>query len=692
MTYNLKFLIRHFRLILSVAVLVAGIILSYVVFAQDLGSGEPTDEELRVAGITFPIAELGNCASKSECHDYCNDTANMGVCISFAKAHGLMNETEAAHAEQFRGRMESEGGPGGCRSPVDCEAYCSNITHIEECIAFADEQGFDEPEIKEARKIAAYLRAGGEMPGGCTSEASCMEYCGDFSHARECFEFATRAGLAQEDEFGDEDDIPSPEQFQKLIELTERGETPGGCQGRLECESYCRDSAHFEECIAFGEKMGFIGPEEAAMARRTGGVGPGGCNSHESCTAYCNNPANQESCFKFAEDHGLIPEDELRHAREGFVSLRQGLEQAPPEVHACLRSVLGPNIIEDIQAQRLTPGPEIGERVRGCFEDFGHRNDPREAFGDAPPEVIACLQDKLGVNTFSGIRSGEIFPTPEMGDVFRVCFESVRFEEKGFFSGSDGPGEFGGPPPQEIRNFIRSAPPEVKVCLREKLGGDLERLGSGDASFPPEFGEYMRGCFESFGPPEHEGDESFRPPGFQPGVPPSDVFEPRVAPLDFSNLPPEVIECVKSTVGVNLLDTVRGEELTPDIGERVKLCFEKLQSNIAPFPRPGDSVVCIQVITPAHDPATGVCKKFSTPCDVPSGWLSGCPVKSDLSLPPTTVVEPTPEPTTIQFDPVEECTKSGGTFILEDGSCVLSSTETGGGSLLDATKRFLFGR
>ncbi|MCK4555060.1 MAG: hypothetical protein KAT83_00480 [Candidatus Aenigmarchaeota archaeon] len=31
---------------------------------------------------------------------------------------------------------------------------------------------------------------------------------------------------------------------------------------------------------------------------------------------------------------------------------------------------------------------------------------------------------------------------------------------------------------------------------------------------------------------------------------------------------------------------------------------------------------CAQVITPAKDPATGECREFSTPCDVPEGWIT----------------------------------------------------------------------
>ncbi|MEK7613449.1 MAG: hypothetical protein AAB439_01060 [Patescibacteria group bacterium] len=47
-------------------------------------------------------------------------------------------------------------------------------------------------------------------------------------------------------------------------------------------------------------------------------------------------------------------------------------------------------------------------------------------------------------------------------------------------------------------------------------------------------------------------------------------------------------------------------------------------TTVAPTPTEstGDknTVVCIQVITPARNLETGVIKEFPTPCDVPEGW------------------------------------------------------------------------
>ena len=163
---------------------------------------------------------------------------------------------------------------------------------------------------------------------------------------------------------------------------------------------------HFEECIDFGARVGFIEPEQAEKIRKTGGKGPGGCDSPDVCKAFCAEPNNQEECFRFGKEHGLINEDEVREAKEGFVRLRAGLENAPKEVSACLTSVLGPTIIEDIQSGTMTPGPEIGERVRGCFEKFGHRGDSKRIFEDAPKEVLSCVREKLG-DAFEEIRSGK---------------------------------------------------------------------------------------------------------------------------------------------------------------------------------------------------------------------------------------------------------------------------------------------
>ncbi|MBM3257102.1 MAG: hypothetical protein FJY98_02110 [Candidatus Liptonbacteria bacterium] len=592
------------------------------VYAQESNVPEgPTDAQIQASGIIFPIPELGNCGDKQACKQYCENPANVEACVAFAEKSGLMNKEEAQRAKKFS-QAVAKGGPGGCKSPGECEAYCSDITHLEECVSFAKKQGIKSRDLEQGERVLKHIKAGGTTPGGCKSEQECKTYCSDFSHAEECFEFAKKAGIIQAKgqarpggpgpQHGDDD--LSPEQFQKVMELAKKGETPGGCKSKEACEAYCNGPAHGEECVAFAEKAGFMSRDEAERIRKTGGKGPGGCSSPRACEAYCNDPANREACFKFAEEHGFISKEEVRRAKEGFVRVRAGLEHAPPEVAACLKSVVGPNVIEDIESGKLTPGPEIGERVGGCFEKFGHRKGPQDMFKDAPKGVIACIQEKLG-DKFEKIKKGEEAPTPEIADTFRVCFQSVQFEKGGFFGEPGGPGGpggefrgqpggpgqpgqggagrgFGRPQPHDFQRFLRTAPPQVASCFKEKLGANFEKLQNGELveGLDP---SVMRGCFEQFRPQEH-----FGPPAGGEGGPASPARYERGEQGGFPSgpgsqgfpsgegqafgrggIPHEVLSCVKEKTGSEVTEEkLRGAESDRgSLGQAIRECFGKMQ-------------------------------------------------------------------------------------------------------------------
>src|SRR3989344_7034263 len=242
--------------------------------------------------ITEPIAELGNGASQEECREYCEDLEHIDACVSYATAHDLMTEEEAARARSFRADLEDGGGPGGCTSPAACEDYCSDIARLDECIAFAEAHGHSGAEVEDGRRIKEDLDSGGAMPGGCTGRDSCEAYCSNVDHMEECIAFAEEAGITMRDGHSGED--LSPDELRKVMKAMQEGRTPGGCTSKEECEAYCTGGEHFEECVAFGEEMGFVSHEDAEMARKTGGMGPGGCQSREACEAFCNEPANQQ--------------------------------------------------------------------------------------------------------------------------------------------------------------------------------------------------------------------------------------------------------------------------------------------------------------------------------------------------------------------------------------------------------------
>jgi len=336
------------------------IIISTIIFAPLIYGQEDT--------IVYPVEELNNCQNREDCMNYCDDLDHIAACVDFGVAHGLLTEEEREFALEYSDSLHGEGGPGGCTTPTSCDAYCEDISNLNECLAFADDHGYEDQNIEDGRKIVAYLERGGQMPGGCRSERECEAYCSDFGHFEECIAFADGAGL----DIGDHGEGPSgdvsKEQLRHIMQLMQDGETPGGCRSERECEAYCSDG-HFEECIAFGEKVGFMSHEEAEMARRTGGMGPGGCSSREECDAFCNNPDNREQCFSFAEDHGLIDEGEFHEIEQGLDRVRGFLDQASPEALECLEHNLGTDVIEGIRSGNIAPSRDFAQKAESCFRD-----------------------------------------------------------------------------------------------------------------------------------------------------------------------------------------------------------------------------------------------------------------------------------------------------------------------------------
>ncbi len=317
------------------------------------------ETEAAKAKISYPVSELGNCGSEAACRAYCEELAHIKACVAFAETHSLMT---AAEAEQGRRFAEIGGkGPGGCTSRESCAAYCEDVSRIEECLKFAEENNFlSGDELREVRAVAKVKREGVAFPGGCTSKAACETYCQEANHIEECLSFAERSGLIPPEElamakkflpliqagktpggctrketceaycqrpanmraclaFAEEQGLIPAEELEmakKFLPLMEKGETPGGCRSKETCEAYCGEAGHMEECISFGEKTGFISKEDAELARRNGGMGPGGCRSKAQCEIYCGDPAHVEECVSFAERSGLINAEDAEFARQ----------------------------------------------------------------------------------------------------------------------------------------------------------------------------------------------------------------------------------------------------------------------------------------------------------------------------------------------------------------------------------------
>jgi len=352
--------------------------------------------------------------------------------------------------------------PGGCTSKASCEAHCEDPDNMRECIAFAEAAGFMSPEeLREVKQVLKALDAGIPMPGNCRGESECEAYCDDFNHMEECVEFGIAAGFIPPEE---------AEQVRRMIPLMKAGKMPEACRGgREECEAYCADEENIEECTTFFVEAGFMTAEQAKMFQETGGKGPGGCSGQAECEAFCNNPANQEACFEFGRAHGFISEDELHNIEQGSKRFEEGFAQAPPEVEECLKEKLGVDVLLKIEAGTFLPTPELGKHMRGCFE----KSFPGPEGGEFPGGFPPGGPD----GQFPGGPEGSFIPQEFRqqgpgGEEFPDGFPREFGPPEGFEQGTFLP-EFEGKSPEEIERFIRE---QEEQRIRQQFEPDFEQF------------------------------------------------------------------------------------------------------------------------------------------------------------------------------------------------------------------------
>ena len=309
--------------------------------------------------IQFPVKELGNCADETACKLYCDDAGRMNECLAFAKKHNLLPKDELEKAEKF---ANIGSGPGGCKSQKSCEAYCNDVSRIDECVAFAKQNGFiGEKELEEAEKMSAFLKGGGKTPGGCGNRNACEVYCSSADNMDECIAFAEKSGMVKGKEL---------QEMRKIMPLMKAGKMPGGCRSREQCENYCADENHLEECVAFAEEAGLLSDEDREIIRKTGGKGPGGCRGKAQCEAYCNDPVNQEFCFNWAQENGLMKQEDLENMRRGMQEFKQNFEQMPPEMTECMKGAVGEATLNKMLNGEPVFDRSIEGKMRACTGKF----------------------------------------------------------------------------------------------------------------------------------------------------------------------------------------------------------------------------------------------------------------------------------------------------------------------------------
>ncbi|MEK7503669.1 MAG: LamG domain-containing protein [Patescibacteria group bacterium] len=148
------------------------------------------------SGVPFP----GDCNTRQKCLQYCEEPENTLECVDFAEAAGFIGEEEAAQARKYVPLILQGLTPGQCDTEEQCEAFCEDPVNALECMEFAVEYEVLPPdELELLEKILPFMRAG-TMPGGCRSKIECEDYCSDEDNFEECLDIGLAIGVINPDE------------------------------------------------------------------------------------------------------------------------------------------------------------------------------------------------------------------------------------------------------------------------------------------------------------------------------------------------------------------------------------------------------------------------------------------------------------------------------------------------------------
>lgn len=363
--------------------------------------------------IVLPVAELGNCNSETECRAYCEQRDNADIisaCLTFAKKHNLLPADVIARGEKFVD-VAADGGPGGCRDEKTCVAYCENIAHIQECVLFVEKYDLlPEDELIEFKSVALALKAGAKLPGDCTSRNECLTYCENPTHIDECLDFAEEAGFISGEELAE---------ARRVAPFLKSGETPGGCKSKAECEAYCGYPDHFDECITFAEKLGFMSAREAELIKKAAGKSPGDCalgsrNPEEAqtqCAVFCNKEENRQTCFSFAVEMGLMTAEEATQIGV-YSDFQACYAVTTPKIRQCLDENLGQEVLKKLlEGQmpfKLEELEEMMEKIRDARDCTNRYADQQLTTFTDDPDALACLDSELGIDFIDKIKSGQV--------------------------------------------------------------------------------------------------------------------------------------------------------------------------------------------------------------------------------------------------------------------------------------------
>ncbi len=378
----------------------------------------------------------------------------------------------------------------------------------------------------------------------------------------------------------------------------------GGCANKQECWAYCDQPNNFAACFAFAKKHNLIKgpiapppPEDidnfSRILQQQGG--PGGCKTHRECEVFCNKAANITICMDWAEKNGLLSGGEINQARKVKEAMqkRGKLPGDCKDRESCELYCKSSRGIDECLAfaeeAGLIPQEEL-DRARKFAELMKKGETPGGCRSPEECEAYCFQEGNMEKCIDFAVNNGLMKP------------EEVEIFKK---TGGKGPGGCRG---RACETYC-SDPVHQEECFQWALDHnlvrdeDLRRMEEGAASFK-------------------EG---------------------------LKNLPPEVVQCLKNTVGENILN--RLQEGRPvfvrDLADKMRQCFENFLRSQGIAPPEGYRPEMIAPPMPEGFIGPGGCK-------TPEECMIYCqqhPQECAQFIPPSGGFQPPPVPPTTTQPP-----------------------------------------
>jgi len=250
---------------------------------------------INVFAQTYPIQDLGNCRDKTECFYYCQIPANQPACWSYGQyvlQKGVLADTTVSDAQwaQQHNITFPIAELGNCATKKECSNYCSQVQNRVACQSFASSHGLSKPQPVSIDKQKFAEDAKDKL--GCDYPDGCRQFCEQLENHQACMDFAKSEGLASSTKTEVQPTI-APSIF-------DAAKSELGCDSADSCKALCSQQENQDKCMAFAKSHNLIStkkPETTPSVQpkiQLNGTKSLPCNSVSTCTVYCNE--NPDKC------------------------------------------------------------------------------------------------------------------------------------------------------------------------------------------------------------------------------------------------------------------------------------------------------------------------------------------------------------------------------------------------------------